>query len=110
MEVKAPDLKGTRQILSIHAAKRPIAKNVDMEDIAGKMFERKMTGADIAAIVTTAHTNAFERAGIYEKMENGTLTPADMKKFKITMADFEKAIENHKQKAERKPIGFNKNK
>lgn len=110
LEVKAPDLKGTRQILSIHAAKRPIAKNVDMEDIAEKMFERKMTGADIAAIVTTAHTNAFERAGIYEKMENGTLTPADMKKFKITMADFEKAIENHKQKAERKPIGFNKNK
>lgn len=107
LEVNLPDLEGTQQILNIHAGKKPLSKEVDLEKIAEIMFSRKMSGAEIAHIVTTAHTNAFERLGIYAKMDAGTITPSVMKRFRIAPEDFEKALNDYKPDAcIRKPVGF----
>ncbi len=69
LEVKAPDLKGTRQILDIHTKGKPIDEDVDKDDIAKRIYEKKMTGADIALTVKEAFSHALERTGIYESMK-----------------------------------------
>ena len=52
----------------------------------------------------------MKRLGIYEKMENGTFTEADMKNATITQEDFLNAIEEFKTQHRdgRRPIGFGK--
>ena len=73
------------------------------------MLKKRATGADIAHIVNAANENAFERAGIYEKMENGTFANEDIEKLQITEDDFNKAIDAFANKNnQRKPVGFNK--
>ena len=76
------------------------------------MLDLKTTGADIAHITNTAHENAFERAGIYEKMEAGTFTKEDIDNLTITADDFKKAIDTFAQNStaskSRRPVGFNR--
>ncbi|WP_166868586.1 MULTISPECIES: ATP-dependent zinc metalloprotease FtsH [unclassified Salinibacterium] len=59
--VDAPDLKGRLKILQVHAAGKPMAKNVDLEVLARKT--PGFTGADLAnvlneAALLTARSNA----------------------------------------------------
>ena len=110
IEVGPPDLNGTKQILGIHSAKKPLDESVDKEQLSGKLHKIKATGADIARIVSDAHSNAYQRLGIFEKMDNGTFTRADIDRLKITPEDFDKAINDfvaESKVAERKKIGFN---
>ncbi len=110
IEVGPPDLNGTKQILGIHSAKKPLDESVDIEQLSGKLHKIKATGADIARIVSDAHSNAYQRLGIFEKMDNGTFTRADIDRLKITPEDFDKAINDfvaESKVAERKKIGFN---
>ena len=59
--VGTPDAKGREQILGIHAAKMPLAKDVDFKDIAAKT--ERFTGADLEDVVRRAGLNALRRAG-----------------------------------------------
>ncbi len=107
IEVPAPDLSGVKQILDIHTARKPLADDVDKEKLANKLFDLKSTGADIAHIVNSAHSQAFERLGVYEKMENGTFTKADAEGIKISQEDFERAMADFSKKLNvRRPIGY----
>lgn len=109
LEVKAPDLKGTRQILEIHTDGKPIDENVDFGYIAEKMFAKKMTGADIAATVKEAFSHALERTGIYESMARNTYSPMMKDYLTINTDDFLKAINNFSNGSLRwTPIGFRK--
>ena len=111
LEVKMPDLEGTRKILDIHTAKKPVDKSLDKDALAKKLFELKTSGADIKYIVNEAHTKGFNRINIFEKMENNTLTSNDLKNFYITQEDFDKALKSFietRNGNERKSIGFNK--
>lgn len=109
LEVKAPDLKGTRQIFDIHTKGKPIDNNVDKEYIAQRMFEKKMTGADIAATVKEAFSNALERTGIYESMAKDSYSPMMKDFLTINTDDFIKAIESFNNGSnQRNPIGYNK--
>lgn len=109
LKVDAPNLEGVKQILTIHTKGKPIDSNLDMDALAQTMTTLKMTGADIAVTVKEAHTNAFERSGIFDAMDKGTYTPAMLEYFSITQEDFEKALDGIKDKSlnKRKPIGFN---
>lgn len=113
IHVGAPDLKGTKQIFDIHTKNEPLAKDLDVKSITEKMHKEKATGADIASIAEEARSNALEREHIYEKMEDGTYTPDDMKNMTIKTEDFDKAIGSFKKKQEsngskpRTQIGFN---
>ena len=109
LEVKAPDLAGTRQILEIHTKGKPLEEGLNLDEVAKSMFAKKMTGADISATVKNAYSNTLERLGIYKSMESGRFS-SGMKDFiKISQEDFDKAINSFNQaKKDRKPIGFNK--
>ncbi len=111
IEVKLPDLDGTRQIFEIHSGKKPLDKKIDKEAMVKRLFDLKATGADIRYIINEAHLAGYDRAGIHEKMEEGTITGKDKRAFRITQEDFDKAIQKFvetRNGSEPKPIGFNK--
>lgn len=107
VECKAPDIKGTIDILNIHVVEKFIDKSFDKEKIAKKMVSKSMTGADIALIVRRAHINALRRTGIYQSMLENRFSEEMMNYFTITEADFEKAIaEFNSNIKKRNPIGY----
>ena len=112
IEVKAPEtVEGVNKILDIHTRNKKLSNDVNKTELSKKLLDIKATGADIAHIVNSANENAFERAGIYTKMENGTFEKSDIDNLNITFDDFTKAIKdftNNGDKSNRKPIGFNK--
>ena len=111
LEVKLPDLDGIKKIFDIHSNKKPLDKNINKEALTQKLYDLKTSGADIKYIINEAYSNGYERAGIFEKMEKGTLNGQDVRSFKITQEDFDKAIQTFvetRHGAERKTIGFNK--
>lgn len=107
LEIKAPDLAGTKQILKIHTKGKPLDEKLDMNNLAEKMFDKKMTGVEIADVVKIAYTNALERCGIYKSMEEQRFSPMMLEYLSITEEDFSKALQGFKTDNRRKPIGFN---
>ena len=109
LEINAPDLVGTKQILGIHTKGKPMDKDLDMNKISEEMFAKKMTGVEIADVVNRAFSNALERCDIYKSMDNNRFSPMMMDYVFITEADFEKALKNFKadEKSTSK-IGFKK--
>ena len=111
LEVKMPDWEGTKKIFEIHSSKKTLDRNLDINALVEKLYKLKASGADIKYIVNEAHSNGFDRVGIYEKMENGTYTGKDLKAFYINQEDFDKAIQKFietRNGTDRKAIGFNK--
>ena len=110
IEVKAPDsVEGILKIFDIHTRNKSLASDLDKIKIAKELLSLKTTGADISHIVNGANENAFERAGIYKKMEDGTFTKDDINDLRLTYDDFKKSIDDfaHKNnKTNRNPIGF----
>ena len=111
LEVKLPDLNGVRQIFEIHSRKKPLDKDIDKEALIQRLYDLKTSGGDIRYIINEAHIIGYDRAGIHEKMENGTINGKDKRNFRITGEDFEKALEKFKETrngTDARPIGFNK--
>lgn len=107
IEVKAPDTKdGVLKIFDIHTKNKPLADDVNKEKLADELLKLKTTGADISFIVNSAHENAFERSGIYKKMEDGTLSSLDIENMRLTNEDFQQAIKEANKKTTRTPIGY----
>lgn len=108
--VEKPDLKGCKHIFDIHSQNKPMSEKVNVDEFAQKLYAQKTSGADIAHIVNEANSKAFERLGIFEKMESGTFTNHDIEALKIEPEDFEKALEDFKNqsnpKKERAVVGF----
>ena len=107
LEVNAPDLEGTKQILAIHTKDKPLDKDLKPDEIAQKMFDKKMTGVEIADVVKRAYSNALERCDIYKSMEENRFSPQMLDFLSINKEDFNKAIEEFKNSTkQRRPIGF----
>lgn len=106
-----PDLKGCKSILGIHSKNKPISSKFNPDEFALELFAAKASGADIARIVNDANANAYERTGIFEKMENETYTDKDIEALKIEPEDFNKAIDEFKAQSKntesnKKKMGF----
>lgn len=93
IEVKEPDLEGTKQIFEKHAKNKPIDENIDKDFLCKKMYENHFNGSDIAEIFYIAHRHAMEVNGIYEKMRNNTATYNDVRTFKLSHQDLDSAID-----------------
>lgn len=109
IEVKAPDtLDGILKIFDIHTRNKSLSSDIDKNKLAKELLDMKTTGADISHIVNAANENAFERTGIYKKMEDGSFTKSDIDSLEITSADFSKAVDDFSNKSGKtyKPIGF----
>lgn len=110
IKMDAPDKKGIKEILKIHTSGKALDENVDMDKLADKLLEVKAVGGDIKFVSKMARENMMNRLGIYEKMENGTFTPADIENAFIKQEDFLAAIKQFKEQGGKsvRPIGFNK--
>ncbi|MEI8377467.1 MAG: AAA family ATPase [bacterium] len=90
--VKNPDLKGVKHIFNIHSKNKPLSDEFNADAFTQKLHNQKSSGADIAKIANDAHTNAYLRAGIFDKMESGTFEQNDIDSLRIKPEDFEKAL------------------
>lgn len=75
--VTVPDKGGRRRILGIHTSKMPLAKDVDLDEVAEKT--ERYTGADLEDLV--------RRAGLFALREDGNEVKA------VDMGHFRKALE-----------------
>lgn len=91
IHIGEPDKKGVEQIFNIYKKNVVLDKDFNL-DIITELHNRKATGADIATSFEDAKKFAMRRAGIYEKLENGTYTSEDMKNLTIKNQDFEQAL------------------
>ncbi|ACJ16602.1 Hypothetical CDC48/VCP [Thermococcus onnurineus NA1] len=89
--VPAPDEKARLEIFKVHTRNVPLAEDISLEELARRT--EGYTGADIAAVVREAAMLAMRKA-----LQEGVIKPgmkADeiKQKVKVTMADFEEALE-----------------
>jgi transitional endoplasmic reticulum ATPase len=64
--VGTPNAEGRVQILGIHTAKMPLAKDVDLKAVAAQT--ERFTGADLEDVVRRAGLNAIRRSGAKVKV------------------------------------------
>jgi len=90
VRIPAPDLEGRKQILRIHTAKKPLAGDVDIDDLARRTDG--YSGADLAAL-----TNEAVMLSIRDLVaKNKEITPEELNEAKISMAFFNQALEKVK--------------
>lgn len=91
--VPRPDLEGCYTIFKKHSKEMKIEEEFMEDAFAKKLYERNATGSDIASVIDKAWDEAYERLGIFEKMDNNTLTEDDIKNVTISHNDFYQALE-----------------
>ncbi len=88
--IPPPDKEARKEIFRIHTRKKPLAKDVDLDELAEKT--EGYTGADIAAVC-----NEAVMAAIREYIEKGgKMDKEEIKKLKISKRHFEEALKNVK--------------
>lgn len=100
-------VKDCMKIFDIQSKDKPMPPNIDKESFAKQLLKAKATGADISHIVNEAHQNAYERLGVFEKMENNTFKDSDLNGFVIEYQDLKKAFSEKFNKIDEERImGF----
>jgi transitional endoplasmic reticulum ATPase len=90
VRIATPNLEGRKQILHIHTAKKPLAADVDIDDLARRTDG--YSGADLAALTNEAVMLSI-RALVSKKKE---VTPEELKEERISMTFFNQALEKVK--------------
>ena len=85
VKIPTPDLEGRKQILRIHTAKKPLAEDVDLDELAKRTDG--YSGADLAAL-----TNEAVMLTIRKMVAQGETDPDKMSRSRITMATFTEAL------------------
>eukprot|EP00818_Percolomonas_sp_WS_P003370 CAMPEP_0117445534 /NCGR_PEP_ID=MMETSP0759-20121206/5848_1 /TAXON_ID=63605 /ORGANISM="Percolomonas cosmopolitus, Strain WS" /LENGTH=779 /DNA_ID=CAMNT_0005237719 /DNA_START=141 /DNA_END=2480 /DNA_ORIENTATION=+ len=96
MEIGLPDEGGRLQILNIHTAEmnqnNALDKDVDLKELSART--KNFSGAEIEGLVKSASSFALNRNIDIEHLDK---TPKDLsEKLKVTMYDFERALEEVK--------------
>lgn len=87
LELPIPDQKARIEILKIHTKGKPLAKNINLNELAQET--KDWTGADIEAMVRRASMQAVKEA--IERLK-GKLSEEKIKGFAIAKKHFEEAI------------------
>jgi transitional endoplasmic reticulum ATPase len=90
IQVGAPDLETRKAILGVHFKRKPLAEDVNLDEVAHKTDG--YTGADLAAIANEAVMSAIREAVAAGKGED----PEAMKGIKVKMKDVMDAVERHR--------------
>jgi transitional endoplasmic reticulum ATPase len=90
VKISTPDLEGRRQVLQIHTAKKPLASDVDLDELARKTDG--YSGADLAALANEAVMLTI-RSLVAKKKD---LTSEEISKEKISMKFFNQAMDKVK--------------
>ncbi len=96
LQVPAPDEKARLDILKIQSAKNPLAEDVNLEKIAEKT--EGYTGADLAALVSTAVMMALEEH--VEKYKTVDEIGKHAGEVKVTAKHFENSLEKTKSSSQ----------
>ena len=92
IELGIPDRVARHEILQIHTRGMPLTPDVNLKTLADKLHG--YVGADISTLAKEAALSALQR--IMPKLDltkTDPLSPETLKSLNITMADFEKAIQ-----------------
>jgi transitional endoplasmic reticulum ATPase len=95
--VPPPDIKARKEILKIHLKKKPLAEDVDIEELARRT--EGYTGADLAAVCNTAVMLAI-REHIMEN-KNPDEAKKNVKSIKVCRRHFEEALKKVKPISQR---------
>jgi len=93
IEIPVPDRNGRLEILKIHTRNMPLAKDVNLEEIADKTHG--FVGADLMALCKEAAMSALRRVlpEIRDKLKEGEEVPKEvLEKLVVTKQDFENAL------------------
>ncbi len=90
LQVGAPDLETRKAILKVHFKRKPLAEDVNLDEVAQKTDG--YTGADLAAIANEAVMSAIREAVASGKGED----PEAMKETKGLMKHVMDAVEKHR--------------
>jgi transitional endoplasmic reticulum ATPase len=86
--IGTPDLAARKEIIRIHTKGKPLDKDVDLDKLATKM--ENFTGAEIAAVCNEAVMLSIRDY----VLQGGDVSEQQIKKRKVGMKYFEKAMEN----------------
>lgn len=113
IKIAAPDVEGLKDIFGKQIKNIKIDENFNKDKFAEKLYQANLTGADTNQVIDNAYDIAFERLGIFEKMESPDFNPDEVKDIVLNAEDFEKGLQKHLEqnikasgKNKRKPIGF----
>ena len=90
IELGVPDKKGRLEILKIHTRGMPLAKDVNLEEIAAKTYG--YVGADLAALAREAAMKTLRRFLPKMNLEEETIPVKIIENLKVTKEDFNKAF------------------
>ena len=90
VRIGPPDLEARKQILKVHTKERPLAADVDLDELAKRTDG--FTGADITAVVNEATMLAIRKL----VAKHAEIKPELLKKEKIGMDSFEEALKRAK--------------
>jgi transitional endoplasmic reticulum ATPase len=90
IEVRIPDQQGRLEILQIHTRGMPLAKEVDLENIAANTHG--YTGSDIAALAREAALATLRRFLPSLNLEEKTIPREKLEKLTVERDDFEQAL------------------
>ena len=96
-----PDEASRKSIFGIHTNSKPLADDVSLDELAKRT--EGCTGADISAICNEAVMNAVR--GIVKPGK--VPTDEEIKECKVSMADFEKALDKYGPKSRQKLSDYN---
>jgi transitional endoplasmic reticulum ATPase len=96
-----PDEASRKSIFGIHTNNKPLADDVSLDELAKRT--EGCTGADISAICNEAVMNAVR--GIVKPGK--VPTDEEIKECKVSMADFEKALDKYGPKSRQKLSDYN---
>ncbi len=86
--IPPPDLEARKEIIKIHTKGKPLADDVNLDKLAEKMVN--YTGAEIAAVTNEAAMLAMRNY----VLKGGDVEEEKVKKLKVGLMYFEKAMEN----------------
>ncbi len=86
IEIGVPDKRGRREILSIHTRVMPLAKDIDISEIAN--VTHGYTGADLSLLTKEAAIKALRRVLPLINIEEETLSPQVLETIIVTRDDF----------------------
>ncbi len=90
IEIGVPDRKGRLEILQIHTRNMPLAKDVDLKELAA--LTHGYTGADISALVKEAAIKALRRVLPEIDIEQEQIPPEVLEKIVVKREDFMNAL------------------
>ncbi|MCD6466135.1 CDC48 family AAA ATPase [Candidatus Bathyarchaeota archaeon] len=97
--VPLPDFEARKEILKIHLRRKPLAEDVDIEDLARRT--EGYTGADLAAVCNTAVLLAIREHILNNKNKDLAEIKKNLKELKVCKRHLEEALKRVKPMSQR---------